>query len=87
MVEFVVVDQHLVLAGDLVSSHVLLGLDLRQRGHFTGVLKRGCHQPTILILEQLVYTHLMAFAQVLEAGMIDQIGTSVLSGDDGVMAL
>lgn len=81
MVEFVVVDQHLVLAGNLVGSHILLGLDLRQRGHLTGVLKRGCHQPTILILEQLVYTYLMGLALVLETGMIDDIGAAVFCCD------
>ena len=32
-------------------------------------------------------THLMAFSPVLETGMIDQIGTPVLSSNDGVVPL
>ena len=87
MVEFVVVDEQLVLAGNLVLGNLLRGGDVGTRHLLASVLKRCCHEPAVLVLEHLVDAHLMALAGVLEAGVVYQIGAAVLSSDDGVVAL
>ena len=67
---------HLLRRGDVGALHLL-----------ARVLERRGHEPAVLVLEHLVDAHLMAFAAVLEAAVIDQVRAPVLGGDDGVVAL
>ena len=65
----------------------VVGSDVGTGHRLAGVLEGSSHKPAVLILEHLVYAYLMAFSQVLESGMIDQVGATIFCGNDGVMAL
>ena len=66
---------------ELARAYVLVG-------ELVAIILEGSgHKPPVLGLEQLVDPHLMALAAVLEAGVIDQVSATVLSGNDRVVAL
>ena len=80
-------NQQLVLTRNTVGSYLLCSGYIDTRHLLASIFEGSSHQPSILALEHLVDTHLMTLSQVLETGVIDQIGAAVFCGNDGVMAL
>ena len=87
MVELVGMNQKLVLAGNIVGSNFLLLANGCTLHTFTRIFKRCDDQPTIFVLEYLMDAYLVAFTQVLETSVIDQVGKTVASSNDAIMAL
>ena len=87
MVQFVSVGKQFVLACNVLGGNLLGGSYVGTGHRLAGVLEGSSHEPAVLVLEHLVYTYLMTLSQVLETGMIYQIGAAVFCGNDGVMAL
>ena len=79
--------EHLPLTRNLTGLVQLLRSILFIGLRLSVVLERSCHQPSLFVHEHLVYTLLESFSSVVEARVIDQIGASVVGGDDAVMSL
>ena len=80
-------DKQLISTRDTVGSNLLRRSNVGTLHLLARIFKRCSNEPAIFVLEHLVHTHLMLLATILEARVIDQIGTPILSGNDGVMTL
>ena len=87
MIQLVAMNQQLVLTRNTVGSYLLCSGYIGTRHLLASIFEGSSHQPSVLALEHLVDTHLMSLTPVLETGVINQIRTTVFSGDDGVMTL
>ena len=87
MIQSVDMSQQLVVARNVGRSHFLCGSNAGTLDTLAGIFKRSGNEPAFLVLIYLVNTYLVTLAPVLEAGVIDEVGASVGSGNDGVVAL
>ena len=87
IVHAVFVVEQLVGAGNLLPGERLSRGDVGIGGLLAVILKRGGHQPSILVDKHLVHAHLVADGAVVEFRVINQIGAAVGGSDDRVVAL
>ena len=83
--------QQLIGACYLIRCKWLFGLNILVGDGLAVIFERRGNEPAVLVLEQLVHTHLMSLIILLgiiaEAGVIDEIGATIRRVDHGVVAL
>ena len=87
VIQLILVYQQFVFTRNAICSYLLRCGNVGTLYLLTSILERSNYQPTVLALEYLVYTHLVAFTPVLETGMVYQIGATIFCSNDGVMTL
>ena len=80
-------NQKLIGSWDTVGAHLLRTGDISTLYLLTGIFERGSNQPSVFVLEHLMNAHLMTFTCILESGVINQIGTSILGSNDAIVSL